>query len=103
MKNTKNPKVCLAVLTFFLVFVSTVSAKIIYVDDDADGANNGSSWTDAFNYVQDALTDAQTGDEIRVAQGVYRPEHLYGSREVSFVIDKAVSYTHLTLPTILLV
>src|SRR4030042_56148 len=35
MKNTKNPIVCLAVLTFSLLFVSTVSAKIIYVDADA--------------------------------------------------------------------
>ena len=50
-------------------------AEIIYVDDDdAAGANNGSSWADAFVYLQDALAVAQPGDEIRVAQGLYRPD-----------------------------
>ena len=44
-----------------------------YVDADAAGANNGSSWFDAFNDLQDALAVALTGDEIRVAQGVYKP------------------------------
>jgi probable HAF family extracellular repeat protein len=48
--------------------------KIIYVDGDATGANDGSSWDDAFNYLQDALATAWSGDEIRVAQGVYKPD-----------------------------
>jgi predicted outer membrane repeat protein len=46
---------------------------IYYVDSDAAGANDGSSWDDAFNYLQDALSAASSGDEIRVAQGIYRP------------------------------
>jgi predicted outer membrane repeat protein len=49
-------------------------SKIIYVDADATGANNGSSWADAYNYLQDALMMALDGDEIRVAQGVYKPD-----------------------------
>jgi hypothetical protein len=48
--------------------------KTIYVDPDAGGANNGSSWADAYNYIQDALMMVLDGDEIRVAQGVYRPD-----------------------------
>jgi len=47
---------------------------VIYVDDDAAGANNGSSWANAFNYLQDALEVAESGDEIRVAQGTYKPD-----------------------------
>jgi hypothetical protein len=50
--------------------------KTIYVDDDAAGANDGSSWADVYVYLQDALTDANSAEkpvEIRVAQGVYRP------------------------------
>ena len=39
--------------------------KIIYVDADAIGANDGSSWANAFNYLQDALITASAGDEIR--------------------------------------
>jgi len=51
--------------------------RIIYVDADATGANDGSSWTDAFKYLQDALADTNAADmpvEIRVAQGIYKPD-----------------------------
>jgi predicted outer membrane repeat protein len=48
--------------------------KTIYVDAEAVGANDGSSWNDAFNYLRDALTMASAGDEIRVAQGIYKPD-----------------------------
>jgi hypothetical protein len=44
-----------------------------YVDADAKGANDGSSWMDAYNYLQNALTVALYGDEIRIAQGIYKP------------------------------
>ncbi len=52
-------------------------AGVIYVDDDAAGANDGSSWADAFNHLQDALAQAAVAAkpvQIRVAQGVYRPD-----------------------------
>ena len=42
-----------------------------YVNDDAGGANNGTSWTDAYTDLQSALTDSCT--EIWVAAGVYKP------------------------------
>jgi hypothetical protein len=51
--------------------------KIIYVDDNATGANNGTSWADAYIYLQEALADANAAEkpvEIRVAQGVYKPD-----------------------------
>ncbi|UCD30168.1 MAG: right-handed parallel beta-helix repeat-containing protein, partial [Planctomycetota bacterium] len=59
---------------YALVAEFVVVQSIIYVDADASGANNGSSWTDALNYLQDALMIASEGDEIRVAQGFYRPD-----------------------------
>jgi len=46
---------------------------IIYVDADASGANDGSSWQDAYPYLQDALDAAFAGNEIRVAEALYRP------------------------------
>jgi hypothetical protein len=55
-------------------FTPPISA-VIYVDAGAAGANNGSSWTDAYWYMQDALADAAvTGREIWVAEGSYYPD-----------------------------
>ena len=58
-----------------LIFEGTLDREpaIIFVDADATGANDGSSWADAFNDLQYALAFAQYDDEIRVAQGIYKP------------------------------
>lgn len=71
--------------------------RIIYVDDSADGDNDGSSWTDACNYLQDALMMALDGDEIRVAQGVYKPNEgiddwdVTDVRALTFLLRSGVS------------
>ena len=63
------------------VYLIKLGPLIIYVDDDANGLNNGSSWENAYNYLQDALADARSAEkpvEIRVAQGVYKPDQGIG-------------------------
>jgi len=46
-------------------------SSIIYVNTNASGDNNGSSWVDAFTDLQDAISLSQSGDDIWVAEGVY--------------------------------
>jgi len=48
-------------------------AATFYVDDDASGNEDGSSWTDAFTDLQDGLAAAGSGDQIWVAAGRYVP------------------------------
>ena len=65
----------MCILTF--VLCTDAAAKVIYVDDDANGVNNGTSWENAYKYLQDALTDAKNAPkpvEIYVAQGIYKPD-----------------------------
>ena len=54
--------------------IAQPTGRVIYVDDDASGTNNGLSWDSAYKYLQDALEEARYGNEIRVAQGIYKPD-----------------------------
>jgi hypothetical protein len=40
---------------------------------DASGADNGTSWTDAYVSLQTAIDNAASGDQIWVAEGIYTP------------------------------
>lgn len=83
-----------ATITVFLAVLGVCGparGKIIYVDTAAVGENNGSSWADAHNYLQDALVDANTAEkpvEIRMARGIYKPDQgggvTSGDRDAAF-------------------
>jgi hypothetical protein len=61
------------VLLGLLLSTSTAhAATTCYVNDNAAGANNGNSWTDAYTSLQSALADANC-TEIWVAAGIYKP------------------------------
>lgn len=69
---------------------TSVVAKTIYVDANATGADNGASWVDAFNHLQSALRASADGDQIRIADGTYKPT-TSGPRTSSFVLRNGVS------------
>jgi len=49
------------------------ASSYLYVDVDATGSDNGSSWADAFTNLVDALDEADSGTAILVAEGTYYP------------------------------
>ena len=46
------------VLFLLMALCTAAMGEVIYVDADADGANDGSSWSDAFTDLQDAIIAA---------------------------------------------
>ncbi|MGB0429722.1 MAG: InlB B-repeat-containing protein [Bacteroidia bacterium] len=59
---------------FCFAQITSAWAKTIYVNQNATGTNNGSSWANAYMFIDDALTNWQMNDSIWVAKGQYSPK-----------------------------
>jgi len=95
---------CTGLAAIALAFAAhNLDAAIIHVDKDASGLNDGTSWVDAYNHLQDALADAKNADItdandpylIKVAQGTYWPDsggtNIAYDREATFqLIDNVI-------------
>jgi len=64
---------------------------ILFVDSSAAGLNDGTSWTNAFRDLQDALATAGECGEIWVATGTYTPADPGGDRSASFHLVDGLS------------
>jgi len=78
-------------ILMLLTFCGAAEAGVLRVKaGTATGAQDGSSWPDAYADLQAALTAAQPYDEIWVAAGTYKPTTTT-DRTVSFVMKPAVA------------
>ena len=101
MRSTTNANTLLLMSVFLVAIACSIATgSTLYVDDDANGANDGSNWENAYNFLQDALIEADSAlkpVEIRVAEGIYKPDRSTadpngsGSRGASFVLINGVT------------
>lgn len=93
MDGNKSLKV--AALVAAILLVAGISSQsqaqrgaAIYVDANAQGPGDGSSWNSAFTSLTDALDAATSGDLIMVADGVYTPTG--PGRDSTFLLDSNI-------------
>ncbi|MEY2830173.1 MAG: hypothetical protein RIQ33_2031 [Bacteroidota bacterium] len=77
-----------ALIILFILISIKVSATHWYVNINASGANNGTSWADAFTDLQLGLGATVGGDSVWVAQGVYKPTTT-NTRTIPFVLPSS--------------
>ncbi|CAM1345221.1 InlB B-repeat-containing protein [Tenacibaculum amylolyticum] len=70
-----------------LKYRDTTIPTRLYVNKDATGANNGSSWTNAYTSLTSALNSVPSNAEIWVAKGTYKPSA--SVRTESFILGKS--------------
>ena len=66
-------------------FTGATSAQVVFVDWQAAPGGDGSSWSDAFASLDDALDAAGSGAELWVRRGTYQPGSLFG-RDSTFEV-----------------
>lgn len=79
-------------LEVYSIFLNR-SPDVIYVNQNATGNNDGSSWTDAFTNLQSAINSTSNNDQIWVASGTYLPTAFavtsqQTTRDKTFLLNK---------------
>ncbi len=83
-------KIFLNILVMSSFAYTSAYATIWHVDLTASPNGDGLNWSSAFQSLQIALNNAWSGDEIRIAQGIYRPTNQQGDRNISFQLKNGV-------------
>ena len=92
---TRTARITAALIVPALLLMATPSSAqtVRYVDVDATGSADGTSWTHAFTDLQDALDVALAGDQVWIAEGTYKPSvptQVGVPRSASFVLADGV-------------
>ncbi len=87
---TRAYKGTLLFVTLLMMVVSSVQSQV-FVKHDAIGANNGTTWQDAYTELDSAIRRTATG-QIWVAAGTYKPKiNVSGTGYKSFEITKKIA------------
>ena len=82
----------------FMLFISSTWATNYYVDKDADGNNNGTSWVNAFTTITAGINAAENGDIIYISGGVtsktYQMQATIAAGKFGITITKGLSEGH---------
>ncbi|MAX80894.1 MAG: hypothetical protein CL843_12070 [Crocinitomicaceae bacterium] len=83
MKNRAMKKALLSLALATGAMFSAKAQTIIYVDADATGSNNGSTWASAYTNLANALdNNGVTGAQIWIAEGTYTPYYSNSSFDI---------------------
>ena len=95
MNNGFNIKRFLSIAFVFCIGIANSYGAVKYVKADATGANNGTSWANAYTNLQPAIDSAVSGDQVWVAAGTYKPSSWpnggAGERNKHFSLKNGVS------------
>ena len=100
MRNQKGPFLYISpVMTALFLLLVCIDAlcQTYYVKPDGPGLS-GTSWSEAFSDLQEAIDSAQTGDQIWIAAGEYWPSSIFDTdsngileeRERTYYINKNI-------------
>lgn len=84
------PGILFALSAIGMMGIGSRAEAVVYVDSQATGIADGSSWTDAYTDLLVALSQTGTG-EIWVAAGTYKPAGPGGDRSASFPLHGGVA------------
>jgi hypothetical protein len=90
----KNASALLLEFALVMLLVSVPHhglAKTLFVKADASPGGDGTTWAEAYNDLQIALSSAESDDEIWVAKGAYRPTSDPLNRDATFQIKNGVA------------
>ena len=77
-------------LSLGIILFSLTTYAQIYVDLDASGSNDGTSWANAYNDLESAINNAVEGNEIWISEGTYLAPSTATSLNTFFLIDKNI-------------
>jgi predicted outer membrane repeat protein len=91
VRGRLNPIMVVMLLLLAVLYCQDLAAQILYFDADAPGVQTGVNWANAFTDPQDALAAFSIGDQILVAEGVYKPAAASAARTSTFQMPDGVA------------